>query len=494
MSPLAQTFLENIEIVFFFYGLSFFCMGLAVLLESGRSAAEFDFAKALRPLGVFGLIHGSHEWFEMLLISRPELAVGSCNSWISLIRIILLATSFIFLVGFGAGLLGGKTKKDTQSIILGAVTLIWISGLAIVFTKNSIDRDCLVSADVYTRYSLAIPGASLTAWGLMIQRKNLLHRGLTGFGNDLAVAAFAFLLYGVIGQLFASPSAIYPSQFINTDAFIRLFGFPVQVFRAIMATVVAVFIIRSLRASEVANQRHLEALREAQLAERSHYDKLRAELLHRTVKAQESERQRIAHELHDETGQTLTGLGMGLRALADNIQHDPERAIQQAQQLENLALHGIEELQHLVSGLHPPQLDDLGLMAALRWYTEEMSQRYPLSITLKGKGNDRQLPQDVRVVFFRIAQEAITNVIRHAKATQVSIELLCNGKSCFLRIEDDGCGFKVKDILEDTTRPHWGLLGMQERATLIQGNLVIESNPGFGTLVLVEWERNLTDE
>jgi len=494
MSPFAQAFLDNIEIVFFFYGLSFFCMGLAVSLESGRSAADFDFARALRPLGFFGLIHGSHEWFEMYLISRPNITASDYGNWISILRVILLASSFIFLVSFGAGLLGDSGRKRMQAFILITAGVIWAGGLVFVYKKIGSDSDYLVSADVYTRYSLAIPGAALTSWGLITQRKKLRQMGLTGFGNDLGLAAIAFILYGVVGQLFASPSAIFPSQVINSDAFLQWFGFPVQVFRALMATMIAVFIIRSLRAGEVAYQRHLETIRDAQLKERQQNEQLRSELLHRTVKAQESERQRIAHELHDETGQTLTGLGMGLRALTDNILAEPQRAVLQARQLESLTTHGIEELQRMVAGLHPPQLDDLGLLAALRWYADQVSKIYAIKISIKGDGNDRTLPQDVRTVFFRIAQEAITNVIRHAKASSISVELVCNGDSCFLRIEDDGCGFNVEDTLKNTTKPHWGLLGMQERAALIQGNLYIESSSGFGTLVFVEWERNSGNE
>jgi signal transduction histidine kinase len=317
---------------------------------------------------------------------------------------------------------------------------------------------------------------------------------MKSFGNDVTVAALAFLLYGAVGQLFSSPSAIFPSQYINSSSFLNWFGFPVQVFRALMATVVAVFIIRSLRASEIESQRQIAELREMQMAERMAYEEARAELLHRTVKAQESERQRIAQELHDGTGQTLTGLGMGLRALAENIGSDPQRAIQQTQQLEKLTTNGVEELQRMVSGLHPPQLEDLGLVAALRWYADEISRHSNLKIIVNGSGDDQSLPQEVRTVFFRIAQEAVTNTLRHAEASQVLLNFECNEHSCFLRVEDDGCGFQVEKTLKDTTKPHWGLLGMQERAALIQGNLVVESSPGFGTLVMVEWLRSNADD
>jgi signal transduction histidine kinase len=492
MNPPAQFFLDNIDIVFFFYGLSFFCMGLAVLLESGRSAAEYG--QALRPLGIFGIVHGSHEWFEMMLILHPMQTVSLCTNWISIVRVVLLAVSFIFLIGFGAGLLGGLGNKRLQYTSIILVAVVWLGGVGFVLLNESSQANCLVSVDVYTRYALAIPGSILTARGLFEQRKQFQVSGMKRFGNDVAIAALAFLLYGVIGQLFASPSAIFPSQFLNTNVFIHWFGFPVQVFRALMATLVAIFIIRSLRAREIENGHRLEMLREAQLNERIRAEEARAELLHRTVKAQESERQRIARELHDETGQRLTGLGMGLRALTETIQTEPQHAIQQAHQLEKLAADGIEELQRLVRGLHPPQLDDLGLLAALRWYAAEISQHSKINITVTGKGQDRDLPQDVRTVFFRIAQEAITNIIRHAKATQASIDLNCDGKSCYLRIEDDGCGFEVDKVLKDTTKPHWGLLGMQERASLIQGNLIIASDLGIGTLVIVEWQRSTTSE
>src|SRR4030065_97047 len=135
----------------------------------------------------------------------------------------------------------------------------------------------------------------------------------------------------------------------------------------------AFFITRSLRAFEVESNQRIQELRQAQLAEQQRLDELRADLLHRTVIAQESERQRIARELHDETGQTLTALGMGLRGMSEMISTNRNRAIEQANQLEKLAMDGVEGLQRMVAGLHPPPLDDLGLPAALPWYANDIS-------------------------------------------------------------------------------------------------------------------------
>ena len=207
---------------------------------------------------------------------------------------------------------------------------------------------------------------------------------------------------------------------------------------------------------------------------------------HRTVKAQESERQRIARELHDETGQTLTALGMGLRGLSDTIPNNPQRAAQQAKQLELLAGTGLEELQRLVGGLHPPQLDDLGLIAALRWYAAEIQNRFGLAVKVTTQGDPCDLPPEIRVVLFRISQEAITNVVRHANAQQASICVEYDRDQVSLYLEDDGQGFDVENTLRSgSEKPCWGLLGLLERASLVGGECQIKSRIGAGTLIIV---------
>jgi signal transduction histidine kinase len=485
LQSLTEFFLQNFILVFFFYGLSFFSMGLAILLEIGHSS-DNDFAKALRPLAGFGLVHGSHEWFEMFLLIYPEFAKNPTHSWIVPLRIILLASSFMMLIAFGARLIAGPARRQMYLGIILAIIFVWGLGLIWVLFTQPPGNMQAVAADVYTRYSLAIPGAALTVWGLLIQRRNFIQLGMPAFGRDMLFAAIAFGLYGGIGQLFASASIIFPSSYINTSIFIQLFGFPVQVFRAAMALIAAISIIHSLRAFEVENSQRIEALRAAQQAERRRLEATRAELLHRTVKAQESERQRIARELHDETGQTLTALGLGLRGLAETIFTDRQRASQQARLLESVAVDGLNELQRLVSGLHPPQLDDLGLMAALRWYASQVTERFGLSVQLSSQGTPIELPIEVRTVVFRIAQESITNTIRHARASKAWIRLDFTEPQLCMEIEDNGTGFDVEKAMSNTsTRPCWGLLGIMERASLIGGTCQILSQPGKGTLMIV---------
>jgi signal transduction histidine kinase len=481
--PVADFFNQYLILIYFIYGLAFFSMGLAILLELGHTSG-MDFAYALQPLAAFGLVHGAHEWIEMFLLIQGDFHSGLANIWLPSLRIILLALSFMLLIAFGARLIAGPAGRKLQRIMMLSLLVIWIFGLVWVLNNQPPGPQRMIAADVYTRYSLAIPGAVLAAWGLLLQRRRFIRMRFPDFGRDVLFAALAFALYGCVGQLFSSSSFIFPSEYLNQDLFVRTFGIPVQVFRALMAVLVAVFIIRSMRAFEVENRRRIDEMRDAQLGQRRRFEETRAELLHRTVIAQETERKRIARELHDEIGQTLTALGLGLRGLSQSIETKPERAVEQASQLEDLAVTGLDELQRLVSGLRPPQLDDLGLLAALRWCASEVSEHYQIPIEVAGKENNIQLPSDVRVVLFRIAQEAVTNAIRHSDPSKVTIRLLKEPEQVRLMVEDDGAGFDYdKTLMEAVAGEHWGLLGMMERASLVGGELHITSKPGGGTIL-----------
>jgi signal transduction histidine kinase len=483
---MADFFTNNIILVFFFYGLAFFSMGLAVLLEIGHSS-ELDFARALRPLAAFGLIHGCHEWFEMGLIIQTRLTGKVEPEWVFYLRLILLSTSFLMLIAFGTRLIIGPGKTRPFWIMMGAISLLWGAGLLIILNSPYPDRSQLIAADVYTRYALAIPGAALTCWGLILQGRSLSKAGMKKYAIDVWIAAGAFALYGGIGQLFASPSVLFPSVYLNSEVFLRWIGFPIQGFRALMAIIAAIFIIRSLRAFDEENRRRIQALSEAQRAEQNRLQALRAELLHRTVQAQEQERQRIARELHDETGQTLTALGLGLNGIAQTIPNNPQRAIQQSKHLQELAANGLTDLQRMVSGLHPPQLDELGLLPALRWYAQEVNVYYHLPVTVTSSVPEEGISAEARLTIFRIAQEAVTNAIRHAGADKVMIDLEEHDSEICLRVEDDGQGFDVDAVMGGDELNFLGLLGMIERATLIGGDCQIQSRRGKGTVVEVKF-------
>jgi len=536
-------------------------------------------------------------------------------------------------------------------IYLTLVTIVWL-------TYNPTLSEWLRAADTLSRYILAIPGAILAGTALLQQRRILHDERMSHFGRDLAWAATALLWYGVVGQAFPNQSIVFPSMYVNADLFREWFGLPVQVLRAVTATVIAVSLIRALRVFEEETRRQLEAARRSEhelriaarelsllyeastlLIENANLDALaqdviervvriidplraglisvfadglfdqehlisygytdakeadktrrrwlsqcigpdkdchcwydhenrdisdkisaylsgrqssadilihrlvlplqarprkvgtllletapdgpfmttrevpiiialtqqlaiaienarlvlqlrrrdarRALMLQRTTYAQEAERKRIARELHDETGQALTALAAGLRGISKLMVKNPEAAISQIDQMQTISAHSLEELRHLINDLRPSHLDDLGLVAALHWQVDQVNQRGNTEVKFDLVGQPRNLPSEAETSLFRIAQEGLVNILKHANAENAQL-LLSYEKDCVhLCVEDDGHGFKPAEILEPGMGRAWGLIGIQERAALLGGEVRIESTPGKGSTISV---------
>lgn len=254
-----------------------------------------------------------------------------------------------------------------------------------------------------------------------------------------------------------------------------------------MASTAAFFVIRFLRAFQVETEHQIAELQAARLHESEQREAMRAELFRRVVTAQEAERQRIARDLHDETGQSLAAIGLGLRWLSTTLTKNPDHAAQTLHQLESLTADSLSELQRLISDLRPSHLDDLGLPAALRWYASKVAERTGLKIRVDIFGEEKPITETVKIATFRIVQEALNNIIKHAEATGVFIQLSYNPTHIHVTVRDDGKGFDPDVVRKrQTSRPSLGLAGMNERAGLLGGTVVIEAGPGQGTLVEVK--------
>ncbi len=262
-----------IVLIYFFYGLAFFSMGLLVALEGGRSS-DIRLRKALRPLAGFGIVHAFHEWIEMF-----DLMGHFHNEPIFWgLSLSFLAFSYISLAAFGSFLLA-KTEVSRRLILLIPIGLeaIWVFGLY-NFRGQYYGATLWEIADVWTRYTLAIPASLLTAIGLVAQQRAFRRSGLVRFGRDALWAAVAFAWYGLFGQLFVQATPLFPSTFLNQDLFASLFGFPIQLFRAITAVAASVFVIRFLHAFQVETEAKIAELQHERLLESQHKEVLRGEL------------------------------------------------------------------------------------------------------------------------------------------------------------------------------------------------------------------------
>jgi signal transduction histidine kinase len=693
MELVSHFFDQNMVIVFFFYGLAFFSMGLAVWMEAGRSS-DFSGVGALLFLAGFGLLHGIHEWLEVFTILKVAEA-GSPAQLIllELLRVAILAISFLFLIMYGLGLIfSGREKEEGRrlSLVWTAVfAAAWLlASLAVFWIYRPCGVPCLETADVLSRYMLAMPGALLAAWGMFKQRGLLQSSYTSRFAQDFTVAAVALVLYGVIGQIFTRTSLIFPSTIINSDLFRAVFGFPVQLFRGVMAAVVAVFVIRSLRAVEEVRRQKFEAANEARLEAQAQaletqrkahaeaeelnrelqtavqdlamlfdlsqdlaktldrdqmlaeaitriyknvprikgglvmlrdrpdhplkimakagyeqnlgngsgsetavaratmvgqevvaradylcwtgyellpikdcpcttgeidpaidfsdkrnrtvgmpilveeeyagsivlsidgdsgwlapndislirtvasqlglavsnavlYEKvqarevLRGELLQQVTSAQEHERQRIARELHDSVGQRATALGLGLAAAGDLISSDPESGRRQLLELREMNNELVLELQQLIAGLRPSLLDDFGLVPAVKSQLRQLERQAGVTTRFLVDGDERRLESEMETIIFRIAQEGITNVAKHAQASFVLVRLSYFKDDIRLLIEDDGCGYDMDALDKMEPYRRWGLIGIRERVELVGGSYEIVSAPGMGTTLRI---------
>lgn len=228
---------------------------------------------------------------------------------------------------------------------------------------------------------------------------------------------------------------------------------------------------------------------QAEAARRQAVEKERVQLLQRVVTVQEEERRRISRDLHDSMGQQLTALLMGLQTLPEWPEPGP-RSPSYPQQLEKLRVMAtglLEHAQQLAWEVRPAALDNLGLEATLQQHIEEWGQQSGIAVGFVAQGFAQapRAPEPVETALYRVIQEALTNVLRHAQATQVSVVLERNGHTISAIIEDNGRGFEAAGQESDDRAPsrRLGIMGMIERMELIGGTLLVESEAGQGTTI-----------
>ena len=202
--------------------------------------------------------------------------------------------------------------------------------------------------------------------------------------------------------------------------------------------------------------------------------------LRRVVSGQELERRRLARELHDETGQALTSILLGLRAVEEA--GNPHEMRTAASHLRELVVGTLQDVRRLAVQLRPKALDDFGLVAAVERLVQTFSEATAIRVDLEAQLGDERLPAEVETTLYRIVQEALTNIVKHSEALRVSILLVRSRGSATVVIEDDGQGFDPAELREDGM----GIIGMRERVELHEGRLTVESTPGSGATFVAE--------
>lgn len=209
-------------------------------------------------------------------------------------------------------------------------------------------------------------------------------------------------------------------------------------------------------------------------------------LTHKILTAQEDERRQISRELHDEIAQTLTGINVRLANLKREAVVNTRGLKGKISGTQRLVQKSVKIVHRFARQLRPALLDDLGLIAAMRSFINGMQERTNLPIKLITFPELQDLDVKTRTVFYRVAQEALTNIVRHAEAKLVEVSFKNLRKTVLMEVKDNGKSFNVRYVLLAKGKKHLGVLGMRERVEMVGGTFKIESSPGQGTLVSAE--------
>lgn len=486
MAMLLEILKINEVIVFFAYGLVFFCLGLAIALQSRRHS-RLALAEHIKWLAGFGLVHGLYEWGHAFIPIQASYLSSNAVGTLEAVRTGLLVASFYLLLKFGTriSLQDVKSYKLLRFLPEGLL-LVWLilamTVQALVFIGPVLTIRLPLASDL-ARAVLGFPGASASALGMLKQAGIVQKAGAARLVRHFRLASVCFALYAILAGLAASRGEWVLLSFagLASQSLSDTVSIPTVLLRSIAGLGITLSTIRGLEVFELEIDKSVQERDELREKQR-----FQTRLLARVIAAQEEERKRIARELHDEMGQRLSAVVMGLAAVAQVLPHNPARAQEILEDCRETAVQALEGVRQTIIGLRPSLLDDLGLLPALRRMAEDISRRGEVDIQISAKGVGERLPPEVEIALFRILQEAMTNVARHARARRAVLRLMREDDILRAMLEDDGVGFNPAEVnICSKDGAGLGLIGMQERALLIGGSVVIDSAPGRGTRVCV---------
>ena len=215
--------------------------------------------------------------------------------------------------------------------------------------------------------------------------------------------------------------------------------------------------------------------------------RLERKYLSQIIEAQEGERRRISRELHDEIGQALYAIQFNLEMIDKDLSQTTSTVRGRLLEAKSLSSQTVTAMRQLSLDLRPTMLDDLGLIPTLRWYIQNFSNRLNIYSNFEAMGFKEKLPPQIETAFYRIIQEALNNIAKHAQADRVEISLVKRDSRILASIQDNGKGFDLDKVLHPGSPERgFGIIGMKERVSLLGGEIDIQSRPNFGTLIQIE--------
>lgn len=212
--------------------------------------------------------------------------------------------------------------------------------------------------------------------------------------------------------------------------------------------------------------------------------KQRQQLGWQIIKAQEEERKRLSREIHDGPAQSLANVVLRMEFCEKLMDADPGKVRDELKELKKTVISNLQDVRKIIFDLRPMALDDLGLIPALKRYIEDFQKKNSIPILTSFRGRESRFEPALEIALFRLIQEALNNVVKHAGATEAGVTVEINDNMVKAVVEDDGVGFILAKTLNNNMRTRLGLIGMRERIDLLSGNMNIETKPGQGTKIM----------
>jgi signal transduction histidine kinase len=458
-------FAFNQIIILFIYGQVFFVLGLAIALQSWRYS-RLALARHLNWLAAFGFAHGLHEWGDVFIPIQTQYLPGPLIDLLLAMQSILLAVSFACLFQYGVESLRPLPGHWRYvRYIPGAILIIWLLWMFVPAFAIAGDLDeWHRMGNILARYTMGLPSAFLAAYSLRRHAKTAIAPlKLDRIVSMLRLAGLALVGYGIMGGLIVPEAPFFPANVLNQERVQELTLLPVQVYRSLFGLLLTYAFIRALEVFRVELDRRITNMEETQM------------LL--------TERERIGRELHDGTLQTVYASGLLLRSIERKLKRgiiDENESMESLHQSIALLDQAVTDIRGYIGQLRP-QPTTQNLVAGLKELANSFHIRSLVDVDL-----NLDLPPELTLTpvqighLLAIANEAMSNVARHAQATQVVLSASAVGRRLCLTVEDNGQGLPSDLVVG------YGLSNMRDRARLLDGAIHLHSKPGRGAKVEVE--------
>jgi signal transduction histidine kinase len=460
MVTLTEVLEVNWIILYFVYGQVFFITGLVTGLTWHRRS-HLVLARPLPWLAAFGIAHGLNEWGYIFIPLQALYLGDAVVRFMVIAHLLLLAFSFFFLFQFGAELLLPYLPRHRWlRAAPGGMLILW--GI-VVFARGVLAQDSLsvlISlGDAWSRYLLCLPGTLLSGVGLLRQARQMREIELAHIARYLTGAAFAFLLYALVGGLVVPVGPVFPASYLNYALLDKTIHLPAPVFRSMCGLAMAFFVVRSFEVFEVETDRRIVEMERAQLLA--------------------ADRERIGRELHDGIIQNIYAAGLSLEEARYLVVDDPPRAQKQIGAVMDVLNRAIQDIRRYIFDLRLAE-KNRALETVLENLVRDLRVDTLLEVDLEVVGQRCCWLGSQQVAHVtQVAREALSNVVQHAGADHVVVRLTYLGNETHLVVTDDGRGLDLGS-LDDGSRLGQGIANMQERARLLGGELVLDSAPGRG--------------